>query len=184
MCAVPELRYFSENRRISRRTASTLLFEGNRIVAVGIQGSLPARKFPLLFAICAPCQPFTRLAKKEMTDERKRRRAKDSGLLHEAYKFVRRFNPEIVLSENVADISGAKFGGIWEALGKELEEAGYVTGTRVVCTSNFGVPQYRKRSILLAVRRGIGLTPKTLGISIRRVWKFRCRRVTPEDINT
>ena len=122
---------------------------------------LAGEEIPLLFAICAPCQPFTRLAKKEMTDERKRRRAKDSGLLHEAYKFVRRFNPEIVLSENVADISGAKFGGIWEALGKELEEAGYVTGTRVVCTSNFGVPQYRKRSILLAVRRG-RLNPENL----------------------
>ena len=108
---------------------------------------------PLLFAICAPCQPFTRLARKEMTEERKKQRAKDSGLLHEACKFVRRFKPEMVLSENVADISGAKFGGVWEAFRKELEEAGYATGTKVVCTSNFGVAQYRKRSILLAVNK-------------------------------
>jgi DNA (cytosine-5)-methyltransferase 1 len=34
-----------------------------------------------------------------------------------------------------------------------LESAGYVTGSKVVCASRFGVPQFRKRSILLAVRR-------------------------------
>ena len=114
---------------------------------------LTGEEIPLLFAICAPCQPFTRLARKEMTEERKKQRAKDSGLLHEACKFVRRFKPEMVLSENVADISGSKFGGVWEAFREELEEARYVTGTKVVCTSNFGVAQYRKRSILLGVMR-------------------------------
>ena len=118
-------------------------------------------KIPLLFAICAPCQPFTNLAKREMTEERKKRRAKDSGLLPEACKFVRYFKPDIVLSENVADISGAKFGGVWEAFRRELEESGCVTGTNVVCTSGFGVPQYRKRSILLAVRRD-RLNPESL----------------------
>ena len=97
---------------------------------------LTGEEIPLLFAICAPCQPFTRLARKEMTEERKKQRAKDSGLLHEACKFVRRFKPEMVLSENVADISGSKFGGVWEAFREELEEARYVTGTKVVCTSN------------------------------------------------
>ena len=116
-------------------------------------GELVGERIPLLFAICAPCQPFTRLARKEMTEKRKKRRARDSGLLHEACKFVRRFKPEIVLSENVADISGAKFGGVWEAFRMELEESGCATGTNVVCTSGFGVPQCRKRSILLAVRR-------------------------------
>lgn len=124
-------------------------------------GKLSGRQIPLLFAICAPCQPFTRLARKEMTEERKKQRMKDSGLLHEACKFVRRFKPEMVLSENVADISGAKFGGVWEAFRRELEEAGYVTGTEVVCTSNFGVAQYRKRSILLAVNKQ-KLNPESL----------------------
>ena len=122
---------------------------------------LVGERIPLLFAICAPCQPFTRLARKEMTEERKKRRARDSGLLHEACKFVRRFKPEMVISENVADISGTRFGGVWETFRKELEECGYVTGTEVVCTSGFSVPQYRKRSILLAVRRG-RLNPESL----------------------
>lgn len=108
---------------------------------------------PLFFAICAPCQPFTRLAKKELTDKRKKQRQRDSSLLLEACKFVKRFRPEIVLSENVAGISGEKFGGVWEDFRKRLIKLGYTTGTKIVCTSKFGIPQYRRRSILLAVRK-------------------------------
>ncbi len=108
---------------------------------------------PLFFAICAPCQPFTRLSKKEMTEARKQKRQKDRNLLHEACKFVKRFKPEIVLSENVAGISGAQFGNVWEEFKNELSKLGYATGAKIVCTSKFGVPQYRKRSILLAVRK-------------------------------
>lgn len=102
---------------------------------------------PLLFAICAPCQPFTTLARKELSNARKERRRRDSKLLREAAGFVAEFRPDMVLSENVAGI-----GGIWEEFEAMLRKAGYATGTRRVCTSKFGVPQYRKRSILLAVR--------------------------------
>lgn len=107
---------------------------------------------PLLFAICAPCQPFTTLARKEMSEARKKKRDRDSNLLLEASRFVRRFRPELVLSENVAGIKDPKYGGVWEEFRTRLESLGYVTGSRVVCTSKFGVPQYRKRSILIAVR--------------------------------
>lgn len=107
---------------------------------------------PLLFAICAPCQPFTTLARKEMSAARVRKRDHDRNLLLEAAKFVRRFKPELVLSENVAGIKDARYGGVWDEFRARLKSLGYVTGTKVVCTSKFGVPQYRKRSILLAVR--------------------------------
>lgn len=111
-----------------------------------------AKDVPVLFAICAPCQPFTRLSKKELSDKRKRGRERDSNLLLEAAKFVARFKPEMVLSENVAGIKDARYGGVWDEFRATLSELGYVTGSKVVCTSKFGVPQYRKRSILVAVR--------------------------------
>ena len=72
-------------------------------------------RLPLLFAICAPCQPFTRLSRKELTPERKAARTRDSNLLNEALKFVRRFSPELVLSENVAGINNPRYGGVWES---------------------------------------------------------------------
>lgn len=112
-----------------------------------------AIRVPLLFAICAPCQPFTTLSRKELSDKRKKGREKDRGLLSEAAKYVSRYKPEMVLSENVAGIKDPKYGNIWEEFRDHLDQLGYVTGSKVVCTSRFGIPQYRKRSILIAVRR-------------------------------
>lgn len=108
---------------------------------------------PLLFAICAPCQPFTTLSRKELSDRRKKGREKDRSLLSEAAEYVSRYKPEMILSENVAGIKDPKYGNIWEDFRDRLDLLGYVTGSKVICTSRFGVPQYRKRSILIAVRR-------------------------------
>lgn len=115
------------------------------------KGKVPG--VPLLFAICAPCQPFTTLSRKELSDKRKKGREKDRRLLTEAAEYVSRYKPEMVLSENVAGIKDPKYGNIWEDFRARLDQLGYVTGSKVVCTSRFGVPQYRKRSILIAVRR-------------------------------
>lgn len=108
---------------------------------------------PLLFAICAPCQPFTKLARKEMSEARIARRLRDMNLLREACRFVRKYEPELVLSENVAGIGDPKYGGVWERFRRSLELLGYATGSKVVCTSRFGIPQFRKRSILMGARR-------------------------------
>lgn len=108
---------------------------------------------PLMFAICAPCQPFTKLSRKELSDARKLGRERDSNLLREAAKFVAHFRPEMILSENVQGIGDPKYGGVWEDFRGQLRELGYATGSNVICTSDFGVPQYRKRSILIAVPR-------------------------------
>lgn len=119
-----------------------------------------APRAPLLFAICAPCQPFTRLSRKEMSQERQDGRARDMNLLREACRFVDEYHPELVLSENVAGIHDEKYGGVWEAFRRQLEKLGYVTGSKVVCTSRFGVPQFRKRSILMAVRKDLVRTER------------------------
>lgn len=114
------------------------------------------RKLPLLFAICAPCQPFTKLSHRlYMTERRLVRRAHDMNLLRQACRFVRRYQPELILSENVAGIRDPKYGGVWDDFRRKLSLLGYATGTKVVCTSRFGIPQFRKRSILLAARRDL-----------------------------
>jgi DNA (cytosine-5)-methyltransferase 1 len=112
-----------------------------------------ARGIPLLFAICAPCQPFTRLARKALSSKRRLGREKDRNLLREAASFVARYQPELVLSENVAGIKDPRYGGVWDQFRKRLEALGYATGSKIVCTSRFGIAQFRKRSILVAVKR-------------------------------
>jgi len=112
-----------------------------------------APSVPLLFAICAPCQPFTTLSKKGLSTERRQGRDRDRNLLREAASFVARYKPELILSENVAGIKDPRYGGVWDEFREILDGLGYATGTRVVCTSKFGIPQFRKRSILIAVPR-------------------------------
>lgn len=112
-----------------------------------------AANVPLMFAICAPCQPFTKLSRKELSESRRKGRERDSNLLSEAVKFVARFRPDMILSENVQGIGDPKYGGVWEDFRASLEALGYATGSEVVCTSDFGIPQYRRRSILIAVPR-------------------------------
>lgn len=114
--------------------------------------SLMAPRAPIVFAICAPCQPFTTLAKKTLSSDRTDKRKRDMNLLREALYFVGRFRPDLVLSENVAGISDAKFGNIWTDFIRGLQKFGYSVGSDVVCASKFGVPQFRKRSILVAAR--------------------------------
>jgi len=59
------------------------------------------------------------------------------------------------LSENVAGIGEKKYGGVWQAFRKQLAELNYGTGSKVVDACRFGVPQYRKRSILIAARKSL-----------------------------
>jgi DNA (cytosine-5)-methyltransferase 1 len=114
-----------------------------------------AKGVPLLFAICAPCQPFTKLSRKALSKKRKQGRKRDVNLLAEASKFVSGHRPELVLSENVAGIKDPQYGGVWDAFRARLERLGYITGAKVVCTSKFGIAQFRKRSILIAVRKDV-----------------------------
>ena len=107
---------------------------------------------PLLFAICAPCQPFTKLSKAEMSEERVARRLRDRGLLAYTCEFIEQFSPDIVLSENVAGITDPRYGGIWEDFADRLRDLSYCVASQRICTSDFGIPQFRKRSILGAIR--------------------------------
>ena len=111
-------------------------------------------KLPLLFSICAPCQPFTKLSKGELRAERAVERHRERSLLAHTCAFVERFGPDIVLSENVAGIADPRYGGIWEDFCSRLRGLGYVVSTVSVCASEFGIAQYRKRSILGAIREG------------------------------
>lgn len=110
---------------------------------------------PTLFAICAPCQPFTNIARNQFTEERAEGRQRDRNLLTETMEFIDRFMPELILSENVQGIQNPKYGGQWENFERGLEERGYIVGSTIADTSKYGVPQVRKRSIMLAVHKSV-----------------------------
>lgn len=107
---------------------------------------------PLMFAICAPCQPFTKLSKAKLRDERTAERLRDRSLLAHTCRFIERFDPDILLSENVAGISDPRYGGIWDDFGTRLRRLNYTVSSVRVCASRLGIPQFRRRSIIGAIR--------------------------------
>ena len=111
-----------------------------------------AEGVPLLFTICAPCQSFTKFVQRRMTADRAQSRDRDQSLLSQTVDFIDEFRPEMVISENVATIKGSRYGHVWSDFQRQLRDLGYAVDEGRICASNFGVPQYRRRSVLLAFR--------------------------------
>lgn len=112
-----------------------------------------------LFCCCAPCQPFSRQNK---TPEN---RKTEAGLLYEFSNFVENYLPELIFIENVpgiqdVDDNNGPFGDFVVF----LEHLGYCLAYDVVESKNYGVPQQRRRLILVASRFGpISLPAETHG---------------------
>jgi DNA (cytosine-5)-methyltransferase 1 len=106
---------------------------------------------------CAPCQPFSSYTFKD----------KDKAnnkwlLLYEFARLIRETKPEIVSMENVAQLVNFKKAPVFEDFLKELEALGYHTHYEIVNCPDYGIPQNRKRLVLLASKFGkINLIPKT-----------------------
>lgn len=116
-----------------------------------------ASEVPLLFAICAPCQAFTKFAQRHLTRGRRESRERDRSLLSQSLGFVDEFKPELVLCENVIGISRGTSRQIWADFIAALRERDYAVDDKEVCASNFGVPQYRRRSFLMGLKADSGL---------------------------
>lgn len=97
---------------------------------------------------CAPCQPFS--SYNRMPREAKSRVEK-MGLLAYFGKQVKNVEPDIVSMENVPQLAKET---VFEDFVKVLEDSGYCVSWKVVYAPKYGVPQNRKRLILLASRLG------------------------------
>ncbi|GEM31366.1 cytosine-specific methyltransferase [Nocardia neocaledoniensis NBRC 108232] len=109
---------------------------------------------PTLFAGCAPCQPFSR-QNRTTTDQDPRR-----NLLYEFSRFVTTLRPEFVVVENVPGLQNPKKSGPLEDFMTALTEAGYIAEYSILRALEFGVPQERKRLVIVASRIGSSALPK------------------------
>ena len=109
---------------------------------------------PRILVGCAPCQPFSTYSQNR-ADTKWR-------LLAEFGRLVRDAQPDVVSMENVprlASFHGGKLFGDFLAM---LRQAGYAVWSNVVDCADYGVPQTRKRLVVLASRVGaIELLPPT-----------------------
>lgn len=103
----------------------------------------------LVFIGCAPCQPFTNL------NTEKTNQGKTKNLLSAFLWQIRKFKPEYVVMENVPGIQADKYGGVFQKFVERLERLGYYTPEyRILDAKKYGVPQTRRRMVLVASRLG------------------------------
>lgn len=113
-----------------------------------------------VLAGCAPCQPFSQMSFKYQSDENKKRENdKRYDLLLEFGRLVKDVQPDIVSMENVPKIRDTY---VFKEFLAILEESGYNVDYKVVYCPDYGIPQNRRRFLLLASKKGeIKLLDKT-----------------------
>jgi len=102
-----------------------------------------------VLAGCAPCQPFSSYAfKKKEKDPDK------YDLLYEFGRLVEETTPDIVTMENVTQILNFKAKPVLQDFVDKLISLGYAVDVNRVFCPDYGIPQTRKRLVLLASRFG------------------------------
>ncbi len=100
---------------------------------------------------CAPCQPFSALNLKRAAHGNQRERW---SALEKFIDLIRSVKPEIVSMENVKGLEDGRKFPIFEKFVSSLREEGYEVYHRVIDSSRYGVPQTRRRLVLLASKLG------------------------------
>ncbi len=101
-----------------------------------------------LLAGCPPCQGFSTIT--TLNGNRKRSSDDRNNLIFEFMRFVRGLKPKTIMLENVPGL--AKNWRLRLVLA-ELRRLGYKCNMEVLDAADFGVPQRRRRFVLLAGRR-------------------------------
>lgn len=100
--------------------------------------------------VCAgfPCQPFSQAGRHMGFDDPR------GTMFFQVMKFVKR-KPIAVVLENVPALLTHDSGNTFKRMIKELNEEGYDTTHTILKCSDLGIPQNRKRLIILAVRKDV-----------------------------
>ena len=127
---------------------------------------------------CAPCQPFS------AHNRRKAKSDADCSLVSEFARLVREGKPDLVSMENV---SGLAKHSAFDDLTETLRTLGYEIDHDIVSCEHYGIPQKRRRLVLLASRRGaVSLpqwseSPPTVGDCIRGLPAIADGAACPDD---
>ncbi|MGA9795908.1 MAG: DNA cytosine methyltransferase [Rhizomicrobium sp.] len=136
-----------ETYRLNHSGVKTINKDIRKVSPNRLMKTLGLRKGQLaLLAGCPPCQGFSTLRTlngKNDIDEPM------NDLIFEFVRFVRAFLPRAIMIENVPGLANDER---IVAFRKRIEKLGYTHATKVLDASDFGVPQRRKRMIMIAVR--------------------------------
>lgn len=103
---------------------------------------------PTILAGCAPCQPFSTY---------KQRYAEDPqwNLVSKFAELAVEVEPDFITMENVPALKKFKGGRVFEEFKQTLRDAGYKLSEIVAECEKFGVPQKRRRLVVIAAKNGL-----------------------------
>jgi len=93
-----------------------------------------------------PCQGFSTVGNKSKKDKR-------NSLFWEFLRAVNETTPRAVIFENVAGFKSLYNGQAYETLINELENIGYKVFSNILNAADYGLPQFRKRTIIVGVAK-------------------------------
>lgn len=132
-----------------------------------------------LLKACPPCQGFSSLAEGRIGSDDPR-----NDLVGHTVRFIRELRPKSVIVENVPGLGRDRRSS---QLVDSLNRLGYTTRLYYVNAVDFGVPQRRKRLIILGVRGRNRQLPDSLGKSeekirtVREAFLSLSRSIEPGD---
>jgi DNA (cytosine-5)-methyltransferase 1 len=103
---------------------------------------------PSVLAGCAPCQPFSTYKQRYEEDPQ-------WGLVHKFAELAADVQPDYVTMENVPALLKYKNGIVFENFRESLVNAGYQVDWVVAKCEDFGVPQRRRRLVVIASKDGL-----------------------------
>jgi DNA (cytosine-5)-methyltransferase 1 len=99
-----------------------------------------------------PCQGFSTVGKGLVDDER-------NQLFKEFVRIVRVTQPKVILFENVTGLVAKKNQAILKKIFVHFEKLGYNMDARVLSAEEYGVPEKRRRTIIMGVKGGECIFP-------------------------
>lgn len=146
-----------------------------------------------LFAGGVPCPPFSKAGKQlGFLDDR--------DLFPQALRLIGECKPKAVMLENVRGFLDPKFAGYRSNIQRELEGWGYTVFWKLLHASDFGVPQLRPRTLLIALKEPyasnfkwpdpVTASPRTVGKTLSkeiskngwkgaRTWSQKANKIAP-----
>ena len=99
-----------------------------------------------------PCQGFSTVGRGEVDDDR-------NQLFKEFVRIVKATQPKVILFENVTGLVAKKNAAILQQIFNYFEKLGYNMDARVLSAEEFGVPEKRRRTIIMGVKDGECIFP-------------------------
>ncbi len=92
-----------------------------------------------------PCQGFSTAGAKDPNDPR-------NSLIGDFVRVINDIKPRVFLLENVTGLLTMRGGKLWENVANELADLGYKFHHQILHAADYGVPQMRRRLIVLGAR--------------------------------